>query len=85
MTDFSIAILCVGFGTGAFFISCAYAHRIFSETKMKRRALERSFREGEAENQDELRQRLEEFRRARFSPPVSQRPAETSEKIKNNR
>jgi hypothetical protein len=85
MIDFSIFILCVGFGVGAFFISCAYAHRIFSETRMKRKALERSFKEGEPESQDELRQRLEEFRRTRFSPPVGQKPPGTPEKNKINR
>jgi hypothetical protein len=66
--DFAITVLFSSLGAGVLIVSCAYAHRLFSETKMKRRALERSLEDNKAQEPDALMQRLEEFRRARFSP-----------------
>jgi len=68
--DIGIIILCASFGASALLMSIAYTHRMLSETKMKKRALERSLEDHQSEEDktDELRQRLDEIRKARFGP-----------------
>lgn len=85
MIDLAITILCTGVGSGALFLSLACAHRIVSETRMKKSALERSLQAEEPQQAvDELQQRLEEFRRARFGPTMQQ-GSPHSQKIQKNR
>ena len=88
--DIGIVILCAGFAVSALLISVAYTHRLFSETRMKKRALERSLSEDQNMEikTDELGRRLEEIRQARFGPamhPANRGSDRMAEKIRNNR
>lgn len=72
MTDLGILICCSGIALAAVTVSAAQAYKIITEIKIKKRAFEASLREPRAPevDPDELNKRLEEFRRARFAPPI---------------
>ena len=71
--DLALVIFGTGLGTGVLVVSLAYAYRLISETRIKRKAFEVSLGEERnvAQETDDLQKRLDELRKSRFSPDTT--------------